>query len=300
MAATEKKIADLVAFTTPADGDLLPVVDVSNLSQSDDGSTMKITRANFLGTLFSIAADTGANIAVLPSEVFSILGGTGIASVASATRKITLNIDATVATLTGIQTLTGKSIDGDDNTLSDIAYDSIKTTSRTGSDVKLVTGTAGVNEDLSQWNGDGDLVAKTKISLLGEIYPVGCVYISIISTNPNTVFGFGTWVAFGAGKTLISLDSTDADFDTPEETGGAKTADLEHKHLTAIGADGASLYQRATNPYGSAVVSADRTFTTMTNRDTASGRYDYTDNGGSTAQSIVQPYIVVYMFKRTA
>jgi len=108
MAATEKKIADLVAFTTPADGDLLPVVDVSDTAQSDDGSTKKITRANFLGTLFSIAADTGTDLAILPAETFSILGGTGIASVASATRKITLNIDATVATLTGTQTFTNK------------------------------------------------------------------------------------------------------------------------------------------------------------------------------------------------
>ena len=108
MAATEKKIADLVAFTTPADGDLLPVVDVSDTAQSDDGSTKKITRANFLGTLFSIAADTGTDLVVLPAETFSILGGTGIASVASATRKITLNIDATVATLTGTQVFTNK------------------------------------------------------------------------------------------------------------------------------------------------------------------------------------------------
>ena len=108
MAATEKKIADLVAFTTPADGDLLPVVDVSDTAQSDDGSTKKITRANFLGTLFSIAADTGTDLAILPSETFSILGGTGIDSVASATRKITLNIDATVATLTGTQVFTNK------------------------------------------------------------------------------------------------------------------------------------------------------------------------------------------------
>ena len=120
MAATEKKIADLVAFTTPADGDLLPVVDVSDTAQSDDGSTKKITRANFLGTLFSIAADTGTDLAILPLETFSILGGTGIDSVASATRKITLNIDATVATLAGAQTLTNKTINSDDNTLTNV------------------------------------------------------------------------------------------------------------------------------------------------------------------------------------
>lgn len=58
---------------------------------------------------------------------------------------------------------------------------------------------------------------------LAEVYPVGCIYTSTVSTNPATVFGFGTWAAFGAGRVLVGVDSGDADFDTAEETGGAKT-----------------------------------------------------------------------------
>ena len=54
------------------------------------------------------------------------------------------------------------------------------------------------------------------------LHPVGSIYISIVSTNPNTLFGFGTWTAFGAGKVLVGLDSSDAEFNTPEETGGEK------------------------------------------------------------------------------
>src|SRR3990167_9692933 len=46
-------------------------------------------------------------------------------------------------TASSTTTLTNKSIDGDDNTVTDLAYSAIKSTSRTGSDVKLVTGTAG-------------------------------------------------------------------------------------------------------------------------------------------------------------
>ncbi len=56
------------------------------------------------------------------------------------------------------QTLTNKTIDGDDNTVQDLPYSSIKSTSRTGSDVKLVTGTKGIADDLAVWNSDGDLV----------------------------------------------------------------------------------------------------------------------------------------------
>lgn len=55
-------------------------------------------------------------------------------------------------------TLTNKTIDGDDNTIQDLPYSAIKSTSRSGSDVTLVTGTKGTSGDLSQWNADGDLV----------------------------------------------------------------------------------------------------------------------------------------------
>jgi hypothetical protein len=60
---------------------------------------------------------------------------------------------------------------------------------------------------------------------LSVLYPVGSVYINAaVSTNPGTLLGFGTWAAFGAGRVLVGLDAGDVDFDTVEETGGAKDA----------------------------------------------------------------------------
>jgi len=57
-----------------------------------------------------IAADSGSNIAIdLDSEVLTLAGGTGIASV-TGTNSVTFNIDATVATLVGSQTLTNKTL----------------------------------------------------------------------------------------------------------------------------------------------------------------------------------------------
>ncbi len=56
-----------------------------------------------------------------------------------------------------------------------------------------------------------------------DVLPVGAIFISIDSTNPATSLGYGTWVAFGAGQVLVGLDSGQAGFDAPEETGGALT-----------------------------------------------------------------------------
>jgi microcystin-dependent protein len=61
---------------------------------------------------------------------------------------------------------------------------------------------------------------------LSTVYPVGCIYTSTVATNPATLFGFGTWTAFGAGRVLVGFDSTQTEFDTAEETGGEKTVTL--------------------------------------------------------------------------
>jgi hypothetical protein len=67
-----------------------------------------------------------------------------------------LNSDKIEATQT--VALTNKTIDGDLNTLQDIPYSAIKSTSRSGLDVTLITGTEGTSGNLAKWNADGDLI----------------------------------------------------------------------------------------------------------------------------------------------
>ena len=96
-----------------------------------------------------------------------------------------------------------------------------------------ITGGSATDIDIT----GGSISESTNVvEVLKKVYPVGCIYTSTVSTNPNTLFGFGTWSAFGAGRTLVGIDSGDTDFDTVGGTGGEKTHILTvaempaHKH----------------------------------------------------------------------
>lgn len=56
-----------------------------------------------------------------------------------------------------------------------------------------------------------------------EAFPVGSVFLAVVSTSPATLLGYGTWAQIAAGKMLVGQDAGDTAFDVAEETGGAKT-----------------------------------------------------------------------------
>ena len=125
----------------------------------------------------------------------------------------------------------------------------------------------------------------------GEGIGVGGIYIAIIATNPATTLGYGTWFAFGTGRTLVAIDGGDTDFNTVEETGGDKTHALS---IAELAAHTHNIDTRAAGTSG--------TGTRISQSVTVEGfRSIATDSTGSgTAHNNLQPYIVVYMWKRTA
>ena len=75
-----------------------------------DSATSKFIPGSGSSFTFTLAASAGAAQAITDANTVSILAGTGITTTASATDTVTVAIDNTVATLTGSQTLTNKTL----------------------------------------------------------------------------------------------------------------------------------------------------------------------------------------------
>jgi hypothetical protein len=127
----------------------------------------------------------------------------------------------------------------------------------------------------------------------GEAFPVGSVFIAVVSTNPGTLLGYGTWSAFGAGRILVGLDSGQTEFDTVEETGGAKTVTLTEAEMPAHTHVLTELRDATTGAATTNIALTADTSSTLGTKVTGS-------RGGGGAHANLPPYIVVYMWKRTA
>jgi len=143
-------------------------------------------------------------------------------------------------------------------------------------------------------------IGSDTATTLQAVYPVGSIYINAaVTTNPATLLGFGTWVAFGTGRMMIGYDASDTDFDALQETGGAKTKTLSTSELPShnhgytgqhTGNNGNGLHHHS----GSTKIAVGDD----TNERTSSNTVNSTGSGS--AFSIMNPYIVAYMWRRTA
>lgn len=163
-------------------------------------------------------------------------------------------------------------------------------------------------------------------------WPVGSIYISATATNPADLFGFGTWQQFAPGRVLVGYgvgnDGTDSiNYNTVLAQGGKyyhtlTTGEMPaHAHPHDIGgralSNGAH-YHRFMGDDGLEAFNFKESYINYDARShggnggiyrtTTDGAHEHSlqitggvqTTGGNQKHNNIQPYIVVYMFRRTA
>ena len=125
------------------------------------------------------------------------------------------------------------------------AGDMTKFTYDTNNDGVVNAADTATNATNATNDADGNAISSTyvKVASLTELilnlaYPVGSIKMTTSNVNPSTYLG-GTWAAWGSGKVPVGV-STDAEFNTVEKTGGAKTVNASHTHAIAARTSGST------------------------------------------------------------
>ncbi|WP_270369815.1 phage baseplate protein [Megamonas funiformis] len=157
------------------------------------------------------------------------------------------------------------------------------------------------------------------LDTMKKIYPVGSIYISTVSTNPATLFGFGTWEAMPAGRVLLAQGKSSwGTTYNAGSTGGEATHQLtvgelpSHNHSASTNTTGEHSHSVQCNaPHNDPVWSNGNI---LGRAETKYGINSYTtSNSGNHTHNIVinstgegqahnnlQPYISCYIWQRTA
>ena len=159
----------------------------------------------------------------------------------------------------------------------------------------------GCNASTAELN---ELVGVTNIvQSLEAVYPVGSIYMNASnSLNPGTLLGFGNWSRFGEGRVLVGLDSGQSEFNSIGYEDGHKTHQLSesempnHRHYSVrfhrdVGWDDA---------YAAGGLSGqpDREIEDDSTAEAGDLNAATSATGGGSPHNNLQPYIVVYMWKR--
>ena len=170
---------------------------------------------------------------------------------------------------------------------------------------------------------DDSVAFSSVLWLANLIFPIGSIRMTVSAADESAFLG-GTWVRWGTGRVPVGVNTSDANFNTVEKTGGANTHTLataelpSHNHSfsgsVTVNANGAHAHQASSGSYKVGSGSGS-TYYYMTNGGSTSGQttgsggsHDHTgsvsgsvgSNGSGAAHNNLQPYITCYFWKRTA
>lgn len=165
-------------------------------------------------------------------------------------------------------------------------------------------------ENLNNIESGLEAVDKIVQNLLDKTYPVGSIYISVNDTSPSELFG-GTWEAVAQGRTLVGVGYNVANTTDYWGACGANTVNFpagemggQMRHTLTI--DEMPSHRHSFSTVVSCIGggSSNKTGTTKAGNDqnTINGTAfnPVQLEGGGSAHNNLQPYLAVYMWKRTA
>jgi hypothetical protein len=134
-------------------------------------------------------------------------------------------------------TITGGTINGVSGTNASLTVGTATNATNATTAVTVSTTVASGAVGTTQTYGDSSTkIATTAFvqAALQALYPIGSIYSSTVATNPNTLFGFGTWTAYAAGRVMIG---NGGGFSAGATGGSADAVVISHNHTGTTGVD---------------------------------------------------------------
>lgn len=176
-----------------------------------------------------------------------------------------------------------------------------------------------LDNTLTIYKGDGSATNLDIISF-DQIYPIGAIYMSTVSTNPATLFKIGNWEALPAGRVLLAQGTstwgvnysagstggedkhtlTVSESAPHNHTGNATTSGSTHTHALTMRASHGKSGNGGVPRFGDGDVWSDYKTQNLSAAGEHSHAITINNSGGGQAHNNMQPYLSVYMWKRTS